>query len=78
MNHGLRDRPDEGVVALKCTPDVEARVFEGGYGHETFARLGEVRCPVTVAVGAEGPGPAASRRPWWRPCPRGGWSATRS
>lgn len=63
VNHGLRDRPDEGVVALKCTPDVEARVFEGGFGHETFARLGEVRCPVTVAVGADGPGPAAFAPP---------------
>ena len=56
--YGLRDQPDGDAVELKCLPEVEARVFEGGFGQDTFARLGEVHCPVTVAIGAEGAGPA--------------------
>ena len=58
VDHGLRDRPDGDAVELKCTPETEARVFEGSSGMETFADLGEVACPVTVAVGGEGIGPA--------------------
>jgi pimeloyl-ACP methyl ester carboxylesterase len=58
VDHGLRDRPDGDAVELKCTPETEARVFEGSFGMETFAHLGEVACPVTVAVGGEGIGPA--------------------
>jgi pimeloyl-ACP methyl ester carboxylesterase len=45
-------------VELKCLPEVEARVFEGGFGQDTFDRLGALSCPVTVAIGAEGVGPA--------------------
>ena len=57
VEHGLRDRGD-GTVELACTPEVEARVFESGFGQDTFVHLGEVRCPVTVAVGGE-PGPSS-------------------
>jgi pimeloyl-ACP methyl ester carboxylesterase len=70
VDHGLRDRVDgtgddggdgdgdgDGVE-LKCTPEVEARVFEGAAHHTTFARLNEVRCPVTVAVSGDAAGPA--------------------
>ncbi|HEX8803512.1 MAG TPA: alpha/beta hydrolase [Acidimicrobiales bacterium] len=57
VDHGFRDVPGDGVE-LKCAPEVEARVFEGGRDTGAFARLGEVRCPVTVAAGREG-GPAA-------------------
>ena len=39
-------------------------MFESGFGQDTFAHLGEVRCPVTVVVGGEqGPstfGPAVA------------------
>jgi pimeloyl-ACP methyl ester carboxylesterase len=58
VDHGMRDRPGDGAVELKCAPDVEARVFDGGMGHPTFSRLGEVRCPVTVAMSGEAVGPA--------------------
>jgi hypothetical protein len=37
---------------------MEARIFEGAMGHDTFQRLGEVACEVTVAVGGENVGPA--------------------
>ncbi len=57
VEHGLRDRPDGGSVELKCRPETEARVFEGGFGSGAFDRLGEVSCPVTVAIGGSG-GPA--------------------
>jgi pimeloyl-ACP methyl ester carboxylesterase len=59
VDHGLREVPgDDAAVELKCAPDVEARVFRGSSGHPTFDRLGEVRCPVTVAAGGEADGPA--------------------
>lgn len=58
VDHGLRDMPDDDAVALKCTPDVEARVFGGGMGHATFSHLAEVHCPVTVAVSGDAAGPA--------------------
>jgi hypothetical protein len=63
VDHALRDVPgagadDDGTVALKCTPEVEARVFEGSLQPTLFARLGEVRCPVTVAVSGDAAGPA--------------------
>jgi pimeloyl-ACP methyl ester carboxylesterase len=54
VEYGLRERPDGGAVELKCRPEIEARVFEGGFGNGAFDRLGEVACPVTVAVGAGG------------------------
>jgi pimeloyl-ACP methyl ester carboxylesterase len=58
VDHGLRDRPDDDAVELKCAPDVEARVFAEGATHPTFARLGQVRCPVTVAASGDPVGPA--------------------
>jgi pimeloyl-ACP methyl ester carboxylesterase len=58
VDHGLRDRPDDDAVELKCSPDTEARVFGGGMGHSTFAHLDEVRCPVTVAASGDRGGPA--------------------
>jgi pimeloyl-ACP methyl ester carboxylesterase len=58
VDHGLRDHPEDDAVELKCSPDTEARVFEGGHGHTGFDELGEIRCPVTVAVGGDGAPPA--------------------
>jgi pimeloyl-ACP methyl ester carboxylesterase len=57
VDHGLRERPD-GTVELKCTPEVEARVFEGSATCDTFERLAEVHIPVTVAVSGDGGGPS--------------------
>lgn len=58
VDHGLREVPDDDAVELKCTPEVEARVFDGGMTHRAFDHLAEVRCPVTVAVGGDTGGPA--------------------
>ncbi len=72
VEYGLRDRPDDGTVELKCTPDTEGRVFDGARGQDIFARLGEVTCPVTVAIGGDGSPPAqfgpmvADALPWGR------------
>jgi pimeloyl-ACP methyl ester carboxylesterase len=58
VDHGLRDRPDDDAVELKCAPDVEARVFAEGATHPTFAHLDQVHCPVTVAASGDQVGPA--------------------
>jgi pimeloyl-ACP methyl ester carboxylesterase len=55
--HGFRSLP-EGGVELKCSPETEARVFEGGMTHGAFARLGEVTCPTTVVASGDGSHPA--------------------
>ena len=60
VDHGLRDRADG--VELACAPETEAAVFDGGLTHDTFAHLGEVACPVTVAAGGEVAGPAQMAR----------------
>jgi pimeloyl-ACP methyl ester carboxylesterase len=58
VDQGLRDVPGNDAVELKCTPEVESSVFDSGATPSTFARLGEVRCHVTVAVSGDGDGPA--------------------
>jgi pimeloyl-ACP methyl ester carboxylesterase len=55
--HGFRSRP-EGGVELKCSPETEARVFEGGMTHGAFSRLGEVACPTTIVASGDGAHPA--------------------
>jgi len=52
VNHGFADRPD-GQVELKCRPEDEARVFSMGMSSRTFDGLASVRCPVTIARGAD-------------------------
>lgn len=55
--HGFRDVPGGGVE-LKCTPEVEAAVFEQPPASGSFERLAEVRCPVTVVASGDGGMPA--------------------
>jgi pimeloyl-ACP methyl ester carboxylesterase len=50
VTYGLRDRGD-GVLELKCAPEVEARTYSMGPNHGAYARLGEVRSEVLIAVG---------------------------
>jgi pimeloyl-ACP methyl ester carboxylesterase len=50
VEHGLEDAPGGGVQ-LKCTPAHEALVYEMATAHDCFARLGQVRCPVTLVRG---------------------------
>lgn len=57
VDHGFWDLPD-GTVELKCAPETEAQVFEGGMNHETFVRLGEVACPTTVVASGDGGPPS--------------------
>ena len=41
----------DGSVRLSCPRDVEAAVYLRAVDDDRFARLGDVRCPVVVAVG---------------------------
>ena len=52
VDHGFDDLPD-GTVRLKCRGENEARTYEMSSTHGAFARFGEVKCPVTVACGAD-------------------------
>ena len=51
VDHGFVDQPD-GSVRLRCDPEHEAAIFEAGARQGTFARLGEIGCPVVVAAGS--------------------------
>jgi pimeloyl-ACP methyl ester carboxylesterase len=58
--HGFRPAP-EGV-RLKCDPEHEARTFESGGTHRTWAELGRIETKVVVAAGnddADDAGPAS-------------------
>lgn len=52
VDHGFADQPD-GSVRLKCRREHEALVYEMASAHDGFGRMGEVRCPVTVARGGD-------------------------
>ena len=63
VNHGFIElaAPDENgnTVTLKCRPENEAEVYAHGSAHQAFLALGNVHCPVTIAIGNETYGPAA-------------------
>lgn len=48
------DDLDDGTVRLKCRGEDEARTYEHGFAHDTYRRLAQVRCPVTLAYGGRG------------------------
>lgn len=50
VEHGFEETED-GDVRLRCRPENEARVYENGFAHGAFGRMGEVECPVTIACG---------------------------
>lgn len=50
VDDGLEDLPD-GRVRLRCRPQDEAQIYEQGGSHGAWDRLGDLRCPVTVACG---------------------------
>jgi pimeloyl-ACP methyl ester carboxylesterase len=50
VDYGLRDRGD-GVFELKCSPEIEARVYSMGPNHGAYAHLDEIDCEVLVACG---------------------------
>jgi pimeloyl-ACP methyl ester carboxylesterase len=45
--------PDPAGIRLRCRRQDEAQVYAHGLAHDAFAHLDEVRCPVTLACGAE-------------------------
>jgi pimeloyl-ACP methyl ester carboxylesterase len=57
VEHGFVEQPD-GTVSLACRPHDEAEVFDASLRHDTFARLGRLRCPTTVAISGDNGGAA--------------------
>lgn len=57
VRFGFAEQPD-GTVRLKAHREHESMTYAMGHHHDGFARLGEVRCPVLVAYGGDGDGPA--------------------
>lgn len=53
LEEGLRDRGD-GQVELKCSPEVEAAIFEGGGGFDVFAIAGRVHAPTLILWASRG------------------------
>lgn len=43
--------PGEGGIRLRCRREHEAQVYAHSFAHDAYARLTEVRCPVTFACG---------------------------
>jgi pimeloyl-ACP methyl ester carboxylesterase len=59
VEHGFASQPD-GTVLIKCRGATEAQIYRMAGGHATFGRLGEVACPVIIAMGQDiGMGPSA-------------------
>lgn len=65
IEHGFEEGPD-GIVRLRCHPDVEARMlvplmllalrrYRGDERGDPWAALPQLACPVTVSVGGESP-----------------------
>jgi hypothetical protein len=50
VEYGVRDRGD-GVLELKCRPDVEARVYTMGPANGAWERLPRIDAPTVVACG---------------------------
>ncbi len=42
-----------GGIRLRCRREHEAQVFAHALSHDAYGRLGRVRCPVTLACGAQ-------------------------
>lgn len=61
VEHGFAPTED-GLITLKCRPADEAEVYAHGSAHQAFLALGEVHCPVTIALGIEETVPAVFGR----------------
>lgn len=51
VRHGFRADPHGDGIRLKCEPEHEARTFEHGSTHDTWARLPEITVPTLVIAG---------------------------
>ncbi|MGD9794793.1 MAG: alpha/beta fold hydrolase [Acidimicrobiia bacterium] len=58
VDHGLVEADDGDGVQLCCRPEFESRTFEMSAGHNAFARLGELHCPLLVASSGDDGVPA--------------------
>ncbi len=70
VDYGFTQNAD-GTVSLKCLPKNEAEVYAHGMSHHAFAALGDVSCPVTIAMGVEDTVPAVFARSIAEALPRG-------
>ncbi len=52
VDNGFASGP-EGGISLRCRREDEASMYAHGFSHDAFARLATIRCPVTLACGAE-------------------------
>jgi pimeloyl-ACP methyl ester carboxylesterase len=52
VDNGFEPDP-AGGIQLRCRREDEAQVYAQFFSHDAYARLGRVRCPVTLACGAE-------------------------
>jgi len=52
VEFGFEDLPD-GTIRLLCRGENEARIYENGFRHPAFSRLGAIECPVVLACGAD-------------------------
>jgi pimeloyl-ACP methyl ester carboxylesterase len=52
VEFGFEDLSD-GTVRLLCRGENEARIYENGFRHPAFSRLGAIGCNVVVAGGAD-------------------------
>ncbi len=50
VEHGFASEGEE--VRLLCRPVDEARIYANARGHDAYARLGDVACPVDLACGS--------------------------
>lgn len=50
VDNGFCPAPNGGIE-LCCKREDEALIYEGGFTHDAYRHLGEIRCPVTVACG---------------------------
>lgn len=50
VDHGLRPR-DDGSWELKCSGEIEARVYAMGSAHDAYRRLHAVFCPARIVCG---------------------------
>jgi len=60
VRHGFKAGAD-GQVHLKCTPEHEARTYEGAPKHDTWRHLGEITIPVWVLCGRPEEGQPSAR-----------------
>jgi len=59
VRYGFGPDPDSDGVRLKCDPEHEARTFEEGAWHDTWARLPDITVPTLVVAGALDANPPA-------------------